>query len=39
MNRDDYIAAMDRALSSTHGCRLEFGDDEIAQQAQETLPH
>jgi hypothetical protein len=31
MNRDDYLALLNRALASPHGIRLEYGDDRTAR--------
>jgi hypothetical protein len=39
MNRDDYIALLDRALVSSHGIRLDYGDDETARRVRAKLYH
>ena len=31
MNRDDYIALLNRALASPYGIRLDYGDDRAAR--------
>jgi hypothetical protein len=31
MNREDYLALLNRALASPHGIRLEYGDDRTAR--------